>query len=421
MLALAPRGARADMLDQFIAPAVPGTDVEPNVTVQSRQRPEYAPLGYRDGPLTLRPELDETVSYDDNATATPHPRGSMLVQTNVDLRAALDESSFAAAANLNVNDNEYLERPNQSYTNWSATLGGGTQFDRDTLTAVVTHQNLNQTVGDLAVPQLSRALPFSLDSFNIAYRADFGRLFVVPALTVSYSAYQNGLVGGAVYAQSYRNHLLYNPTLTVGYKFDRATLVGVLRDAVAQFTGPRDGLAIQDFNDVSALAGIDYAGAELLRYRLLVGYETRSFTSAAYKTISAPIFEGSVIWTPTGLTTVTGQAARRIQDAAVQTTVSLTETAFALSVDHELYRNVLLHASASYANDQYGANEGQQSLVTAGASATYLLDRNLQLSAGYNFTSRRKLGSVTLIAPQATQVGPSYNDDRVFVQLRLAL
>ncbi|MEJ1977646.1 MAG: outer membrane beta-barrel protein, partial [Acetobacteraceae bacterium] len=61
--------ARAALLDQFIAPDVPGTDVQPNVTVLSRQRPEYEPLGVRLGDFTIRPQLTESTGYDDNATA----------------------------------------------------------------------------------------------------------------------------------------------------------------------------------------------------------------------------------------------------------------------------------------------------------------------------------------------------------------
>jgi hypothetical protein len=172
---------------------------------------------------------------------------------------------------------------------------------------------------------------------------------------------------------------------------------------------------------VSVLGGIDYDAGNLLRYRLLAGYEVRSFTSSTYKTLAAPIIEGSVIWSPTGLTTITGQASRRIQDAAAQTTVSLTESAFALAIDHELYRNVLLHGSASYAIDQFGQGQGSQSLTTAGATVTWLLNRHMQLTAGYAFTGRRDIGTVRLTASQTTAVGPSYNDNRVFVQLRLAL
>jgi hypothetical protein len=207
--------------------------------------------------------------------------------------------------------------------------------------------------------------------------------------------------------------------MTVGYAVGPATLVGVLRDAEASYTAIPIGTPTRDFNDVSLLAGIDYEATGFLRYRLLVGYETRTFTSAAYKTISAPIVEGSVIWNVTGLTTITAEAARRIQDSAAEATVGLTESAVALRVDHELYRNILLRASAGYTDDEYSQNRGRQSLITAGIGATYLLNRNMQISASYDFSARHSPSPVSGLTgtTSSQQLGESYNDNRFVVQI----
>ena len=417
----APTSGRAELLDQFIAPGVPGTDVQPNVTVLSRLRPEYQPLGAKFGNVTVRPELDETFGYDDNATATKRANGSALIDTNATLGANFDRSLINAYATLNVDDNEYLQQSRYSYTNWTANLGGNYTFDRDVLSFGYSHQNLNQTVQDLDVPQLAQSLAYRIDTLRVGYRFDFDRLFVLPALTVSNWNYDSGLTGGVIYAQSYRNRVVYNPTVTAGYQLGRATVVGVLRDAYAEFTGPLDNMPRQDFNDVSVLGGIDYEATGFLRYRLLAGFENRSFSSAAYKSISAPVVEASVIWNPTGLTTVTAEAARRIQDSSEQTTVALTESAVGLSVDHELRRNILLHGTTSYYIDQYGQHQGQQQLYTVGASATYLFTRNVQLTGGYAFTTRVSSGQTILNTNNPQFIGSSYNDNRVFVTLRLAL
>ncbi len=169
------------------------------------------------------------------------------------------------------------------------------------------------------------------------------------------------------------------------------------------------------------LGGLDYEATGFLRYRLLAGYEIRTFNSAAFKTISAPVVEGSVIWNPTGLTTVTGEAARRIQDASVETTVGLTESAVALRVDHELRRNVLLRGTVAYLNDEYSQNQGQQSLYTAGVGATYLLNRNMQVGASYDFAARRSSGAIATGSVFTQSLGTNYNDNRVLLQLQLAL
>ena len=55
---------------------------------------------------------------------------------------------------------------------------------------------------------------------------------------------------------------------------------------------------------VSILGGIDYQPEGVWRYRLLAGLEVRKFSASQYATRAAPDVEGSVIWSPTGLSTV---------------------------------------------------------------------------------------------------------------------
>ncbi len=418
---LLPSGAQAQLLNQFIAPDVPGTGVQRDVTVLSRQRPDYDPLGIRLGDTMIRPMLNESFGYDDNVTGLSHGTGSPLIETNAIIGANFDHSVYTANAQLTVDDMEYPSQSQYSYTNWTASAGGNYEFDRDLLSFSLSHQNLNQTAADLDVPRLSRSLAYRVDTMHVGYRADFDRFYLLPAVDVSYFNYDNGTVGGVIYQQSYRDRVAVTPSLTGGYTFGRLTVVGVVRDAVADFTGPRDGLPTQNYNDVSALGGLDYDATGFLRYRLLAGYEVRTFNAGAYKTIAQPIVEGTVIWSPTGLTTVTGQVSRRIQDSSAVTTVALTESAAAVTVDHELLRNVLLRGTGAYYIDQYGEGGGTQQLYSVGGGVTYLLNRNVQVSGAYTYTARRSPTSTSLAASQVVYIAPSYNDNRFVLTLRLAL
>ena len=422
------RPAHAQLLDNYIQPDIYGLGTEPSVTVLSRARPSYDSLGTRIGNVTVRPELFESFGYDDNVTGTTKPHGSAIIETNARVQAVFDRSDLNAAATLTVDDVRYPSQNLQSYTNWTAGVGGSYQVGRDLLIASFDHVTANQTLRDLDVPQLDQALAYQVNSARLGYRFVFNRLFVQPNLTIADYTYDSGFVGGRTYLQNYRDRTVYTPGVTVGYQlYPLANAVLVIRNGIGKYSVTNSSPFRRDFNDLAVLGGIDINPAGLVRYRVLGGYEVRTFVSAAYKTIAAPIVEASVIWNPTGLTTLTGVAARSIQDSASEATAGLTESRLTLRVDHELFRNVLLRGSAGYALDEYAHSTSSQTLYTAGAGVTYLVNRNIQVSANYDFASRRSSGNVTLGTLNlgtnfpGQQIGSSYSDNRYLLQVRLAL
>ena len=422
ILGAASAPARAQrLLDQYIAADIPGIDVQPGVTVLSRLRPDYDSPGIRLGEVTIRPLLQESLGLDDNVLGQRSHRASALVETNAQVNATYDHSDTTAFTTLTVDDNHYPEQNQQSFTNWTAALGGSHQFGRDTLSAAYEHLNLNQTVRDLDVPQLDNALPFQVDTLRVAYRSVFSRLAVEPAVNVSNYNFTNGTVAGLPYLQNYRDRVVVEPSLTLSYELaPRRNLVFVVRDAVADYRNKIAGTPGRDFNDISALAGIDFEEG-VFRYRLLAGFENRSFSSAQIKVIQAPVIEAEVIWNPTGLATVTGKATRRIIDTADEATVGVTETDLELRVDHEFRRDVLLRATGAVLIDDYGQGQGSQQLFTAGVGGTKLLNRNMRLDLDYNFTRRISNGTANLGIIEGQALAQSYSENQILLRIRFAL
>jgi hypothetical protein len=202
----------------------------------------------------------------------------------------------------------------------------------------------------------------------------------------------------------------------------------VVRDTQSDFDHSPPGQPRQNFNDVSVLGGLAYDADGVIGFRLLGGYEERSFTSSVYRMIQAPILEGAVTWTPTGLTTVNATAARYIEDSAAENTVGYTETALKLSVDHELYRNVILTAHAAYFIDDYqsGLNStgGSQDFFAGGVGGQWLLNRNIRLLADYTYSTRHSASgtySAGVLQPQFSVFGGNYSENLFTITLRLAL
>lgn len=414
--------AHAQLLEQLISTDVPGFGTESGVTVLSRLRPEYQALGVRVGNFTIRPELDLSTGYDDNVLGDRHGSGSTFAETKGRVGLDYEHSLAAASANLSVDNVNYFSQSRQSYTNWAADLAGSYMFGHDTLQAGFDHFNLTQSAVSLGSPRLDAPLAYQVDQLHIAYKSVFNRLYLEPGVSVAKFDYDNGTVAGAPYLQSYRNRLVVTPAITFGYELSpRRNLVFVVRDAIGNYDHAPPGGARRDFNDLSALAGIDYDANGIWRYRVLVGYEGRSFVSSQYKSIQGPIAEAAVIWSPTGLTTVTAQLSRHIQDSSDDTTAAVTETGVRLQVDHELQRDVLLQGYVGLYEDEYVKGIGNQGLYRAGASVTWLINRNVSLVGAYDFTARRSSGASQGALFGQQPIGPSYNDNRFLVTLRLAI
>lgn len=410
-------------LDQLIPPGSAGGGIafQPGVTVTTRARPEYDSSGVTLGNFTIRPQLSEGVGYDSNVAATAKPLGSPVIETNASVAANADWATTNLQAALTVDNNRFPTQDRQSYTNWSASLGGSHAFGRDTATAFYSHQALTQTPASLDVPQLDQSLPYTIDIGNVGYRANFNRVFVAPSVTVASYSFTNGTVHGVPYVQTFQDRVAVTPSVTVGYELSpRRDLVMVVRNTTADFSNPVPGIPKENYNDTAVLGGFDYDADGVVRYRVLVGYEIRTFQNAIYKNIEAPVAEASAIWTPTGLTTVTGTVARQIEDSSDATTAGYTETYVQARVDHEYLPNVLLRASAGAYFTSYSTGGASQAFYTAGVGATYLLNRNMQLIASYDFSNRQSNGTANL-GTNANNFGASYTDHRVMLQVNFAL
>lgn len=422
-----PAAAQQLRLDQALEFNIPGQANEPGVTVASRRRPDYDYLGVHLGSYTLQPEISESAGFDDNVTGTRRARGSAFIENQANIFVTSDVSRYNVTARLTLDDTRYIEQPRQSTTNWTGLLAGAYEIGRDTATLAYSHANLNQTPRDLNVPLLDQAIAYRIDTVRLGYRAVFNRLSLRPELVVSNYSFDNGTVAGQPYVQTYRNRVVAAPGVVAAYELaPRRNLVVVVNDLIASYTNRLAGLVNRDFNDISVLGGIDYDTGGLFRFRLLAGYETRTFNSAAIKTIQAPIAEASVIYTPTGLTTLTGTVARRIQDSADETTVGFTETSAKLVVDHEYLRNVLLTGRAQVTLDEYNGG-GNQMLYSVGAGATWLLNRNMRLAATYDFTSLQSSSSLQTGSGSAARLpnglafSSGFNENRLLLQLRVGL
>jgi hypothetical protein len=411
-------------IDEYLNPAIPGFNADPGVTVTSRLRPEYDYPGMRAGGFIFHSEVAESAGYETNVTATQPAHGSSFLDTAATAQAVSDWGSDGLGAAVSIDNNLYFDQPRQTDTNWTASIGGSKDFGPSTLYVAYAHLNLNETPSDLGVPQLDSPIPYRVDTVRLNYRAVFSKGALTPGIEVTNYNYDNGTVQGVPYNQTYRNRVVITPSTIAAYQFDSLrSAIGVVRYANAQYTDTQPGTATRNFNDIAVLAGVNYDTGGLVRLRMLLGYEARFFQTTQYKTINAPIVEGSAVWTPTGLTTVTGTIARYIEESATENTVGYIESLVRLSVDHEFLPNLLFNVTGAAVKDVYSQSEGQQSFLSVGGGVTWLINNHVRLAAEYNFSSRQSPGGPNTGGGLSnTQIFAGYySDNRFLLQLRIGL
>ena len=415
--------AEAQRLASYFPEGVPGYEAARGVTVLTRVRPLYDAPGIAAGGATYHPVWEEGIGYDSNVLGTTHPYGSLGVTTRPSLLVSSNGSHDSLAAYAGLDDIRMPNLPAQGQTNWTASLGGGADIGRDRFTLAAVHLSLHQAPTEIDALPSDTPVAYQVNDFRTSYSVNLPRGSITPDLSISQYTYDNTTILGVPSPQGYRNRnvaragILYRHELAPG-----RNLIVVGRATQTDYLQPQPGNPSRNSTGYELLTGIDYDYDGIWRVRLLLGWEIRDFAAAQYAAHSSPIAEAGLIWTPTGLTTLTATLTQSIEDAAQEGYTGYTYTTARLRLDHEYLRNVLLHASAIAQRAVFTQGGGTQNGITLGAGVTWLMNRNLRLSTDYAFSAQQSAPTTQSSAQSAAQSSAgAYNSNVVLMTLRFAM
>ena len=153
------------------------------------------------------------------------------------------------------------------------------------------------------------------------------------------------------------------------------------------------------------------------------------FAAGQYGSRTAPIVEGSIIWTPSRMLTLTGTVTRSIEEPQSEGTDGYIYTQARLVADYELRRNILLQGRLGLQEADFLQGGGNYTYVSAGAGATWLLNRHVRISLNYDFVSQSgPLNHLGILPPDDTELlgpvrltGGSYTQSRIVLRAHVAL
>jgi len=428
-------GARAQYIGNYFPTGIAAFDQQEGVTVLSRLRPLYDQPGVRLGAYTVNAHLDEVVGYDSNLTGTSNGLSSAYINTSSNVSAVSNWSRNRLGLSASVSNYTYINNPQQNYTAYSATVGGGYTIGRHDLDIGYTHLRQYERGTDIGAVASIAPVPFDVDDIRTDYTFEAGRFSFVPNVDMRLFQFGNAVILGQPTSQRFLDRTVLSGGITTRYELSsQRGIVVVLQGINSHYLRPQSGLPSNNSRSALLLAGLDYQSSGLWRYRVLGGVEVRQFTASQYGTRAAPVLEASVIYTPTGLTTVTGSARREIEDPQSDGVAGYTLTNLGVVVDHELKRNILLQGRANFQAAQFLQGNGTTTSYTLGAGVSWLVNRRVRLSADYDATQQSGSNNTvialsqqggTLVTTQTVQANAittgNYSRNVVLLGFHLAL
>ena len=368
----------------------------------------YAPLGKRYGPLRIDADGSESEGYDNNVDCIVGGHSSPVVSTQGHLAAVSRWGQHDQVhGNISVNDIRYPSRSIQNRTNWNAELGGVHNFAHDSIGLTYTHLTLVQMPTDLGALVINRPISYNVDDVRLSYTATtHGRLSFIPQGEIQRYSFGSTPATAFVPNQSYRDRVLITEGVTAQYEVrqDSHALL-VVQGTEIRYQNKLENTPSRDSNGASVMGGYDFGLRGPIKFRALVGYQTRRYRGNGYGTINSPMAEAELAWTPSRLTIVTANVRHGIEDSAFENVVGYTFTGARIGVTHTYQRNIVFSAYVQLQKANYPTapaflqntvlyqERNNQTLYGAGASAEWLINRHMRLTANYDFSSQNTVGT----------------------------
>jgi hypothetical protein len=401
-----------------VAPGVAAPVTQPGmaVSVANRARPDFDPIGFREGPWFLYPRFGLDEVYNDNIFATTSGRVSDFITVlapTLDVRSNLTSNAlnFSVGSVIGL----YAQNSRANYQDAYGTTNGRIDIDADH----DVHYSANYTRGH--VDFTSPLSPGGVESPVItnAYggtagyaqtRLRVGYSFDVAALRTEYQAVP--LIGDGLLPESHLNNWAYEATGRASYEFVPNTQ-GYVRASYIRYAydhGQSVAFPTLDAQGYRADVGGRLNLTDLIFADAFVGYLEQFYRSSTYGTIRGPDLGAVVTWDITKLTSLNFTASRSVQNSnvfVVGTSPGYLRSAAGARVDHELFRNVLLNATVAWYHDDYHGVDLTDNNYQFGVGAKYLLNRHLYLGLNYTYTRYLPTGTAAGAVAPGTAAPPT--------------
>jgi hypothetical protein len=220
----------------------------------------------------------------------------------------------------------------------------------------------------------------------------FNRFEVAAKATVDRTEYQDSkLTDGSTSSNHDRDFNAYGATLRGSYEVFPGVKpfveVGAdTRKHDLQFD--RNGFE-RDSNALTPRLGTTFELTRILTGEVSAGYLVRKYEDPNLQQLSGMVFDASLIYAMSGLTTLTLAGSSKADEIVVAGTSGALRRDVGLQVDHAFRRWLIGTLKIGYGMDNYVGSIRADSRVSLGSAITYRLNREIALKGEYRYDQLR--------------------------------
>ena len=382
-------------------------------TVQGRTHKEYEPVGIRAGSFMFFPSIDLRGEYSDNIYAT---KGNKVDDFIFGIRPQISGQSLWKRHSLRMsaygNFGLYADNPDENFEDAGVNTDAAIDIAENSrlnvkVSATRDHERRDSpddargttpTIYHRITPELKFDQRINRVALRLMASAEYIDFDDVETNT------------GAILNEDDRDRLTWELEGRAGYDVSRNVqlYVSALTDHRIYDDQFDDDGVERDSNGFGVFGGIIVDLAGTLSAEAYVGYRRQSFADASLVNVSGVAGGLNLIWAPTKLTTVTVTGERTVEETTLTGSTASLNTAFDLSVDHELRRNLVITLSAGYLNRHYEGIARDDDNWRGSIGMQYLISRHFRLRGGYTYNSRR-----------SNVIGTGYDTNSAYVNLHV--
>ncbi|HYE51407.1 MAG TPA: outer membrane beta-barrel protein [Azospirillaceae bacterium] len=378
--------------------------------VEERTRPDYDPAGIRAGTFLVRPSVTVAGQYDDNIFADDAGAVDdyvIIVQPRLNItsdwgRHALNFRTGAELA-------RYQDFESEDYDDFHVGADGRLDVGTDyAATGGLQYSRQHEDRGSPNDVNGAEPTEFDLTSASVGFAKGVTR--INGRVRAEYQGFDFEDVRGlanTVIDQDNRDRDVWGLGGRVGYEV-RPGFNAFVDGALNWVEYDNSPLRDSDGYRVSFGASIDLGG--VTTGEVFAGYRAQDYDNPAFEDIDGFTYGASVLWLPTGLTSVRFSLVNEVAETIQASSPGFVRSAIGVEVDHELLRNVILGGEVRYTNDDYERIPRKDDVWQYALGARYLITRNFSVGGEWRHTDR---GS--------NAAGQDYKRDLVTLRVTAAL
>jgi hypothetical protein len=360
-------------------------------TVTGRARPNLDARGIQIGVFRMFPAIDIGFLYDDNIFADNNREVDdqiTLIRPELIFEADWSRAQLELGTDLTVG--RYADIDTEDYEDWRVWGELGVDLGRGLLVAEVRHMDLHEWRTSADDSRGIRPTEYTSDFLSLGYRNQFGHITADANLSLRTLSFDATETLDGPQSNKDRDRDNNNLRVRIGYsraqRFQPFVELGLTEVSFDQQFNDDGFQRSSDGFDIVGGTEIDISGKTF--GEVFVGYINRDYDDVRFLKVDGPIFGGELTSNITGLTTLQLSANRLIKSTTIVGAAGITDTGFALKLDHELLRDLILSFDISANNEDFEGIDRSDDIFGMGLEGVYMMNRYLQLRFGINYLNR---------------------------------